>query len=85
MYIYTYYSIKILDKKVSTLKEIPRSTPVSILCFCLCLFLFFSLSVPLCLSQPHFHVNIYKIYYKNCCITSYSYMEGSGQDFAVAA
>ena len=27
MYIYTYYSIKILDKKVPTLKEIPRSTP----------------------------------------------------------
>ena len=25
MYIYTYYSIKILDKKVPTLKEIPRS------------------------------------------------------------
>jgi hypothetical protein len=27
MYIYTYYSIKILDKKVPTLKEIPRSAP----------------------------------------------------------
>ena len=28
MYIYTYYSIKILDKKVLTLEEIPRSAPV---------------------------------------------------------
>jgi hypothetical protein len=27
VYIYTYYSIKILDKKVPTLKEIPRSAP----------------------------------------------------------
>ena len=27
MYIYTYYSIKILDKKVSTFKKIPRSAP----------------------------------------------------------
>jgi hypothetical protein len=27
MYIYTYYSIKILDKKVPTLEEIPRSAP----------------------------------------------------------
>jgi hypothetical protein len=25
MYIYTYYSIKILDKKLPTLKEIPKS------------------------------------------------------------